>query len=226
MPKVGMGPIRKTQVINATLACICESGFEKLTLESVAGKAGVSKGVVSYYFKGKDDLVLQSFRAFLDHYNTKVAQALSSETSALKMLEAMIDIVVFPASAPREPEQLKDAPPSQDKIPQDKPSITLPEDQYFDLLIHFYARMKQNETLQAVYQEMYQQYLDGVISILEYGVEQKEFKFVNLLPAAYSIMAQMDGIILYEALGFKPLGKREIQKAYKAHLRNLLSPDN
>ena len=70
MPKVGMGPIRKNQVINAALACISESGFEKFTLESVARKAGISKGVVSYYFKVKEDVILQSFRAFLDHYNT------------------------------------------------------------------------------------------------------------------------------------------------------------
>ncbi len=119
MPKVGMEPIRKNQVINATLECISESSFEStpknpklpsdvipakagiqskhtlldpcfrrgddfwtfrsglsvegLTFESVAKKAGVSKGVVSYYFKGKEDLILQSFRAFLDHYNQKVA---------------------------------------------------------------------------------------------------------------------------------------------------------
>ncbi len=219
MPKVGMEPVRKNQVINATLECISESGFERLTLESVAKKAGISKGVVSYYFKGKEDLILQSFRAFLDHYNKKVADALSAETSALKMLEAMIDVVVFPKTTPQESECLKSDSKHQDK---NKTMITLPEDQFFSLLIHFYSHMKQNEKLQAVYQEVYQQYLDGVIAILEYGVEKKEFKFVNLLPTAYAIMAQMDGIILYEALGFKPLGKREVKKAFKAFIQSLL----
>ena len=219
MPKVGMGPIRKNQVINATLECISESGFERLTLESVAKKAGISKGVVSYYFKGKEDLILQSFRAFLDHYNKKVAEALSTEPSALKMLEAMIDVVVFPKTAPQESECLKNDLQHQDK---NKTIITLPEDQFFSLLIHFYSHMKQNKKLQEIYQEVYQQYLDGVIAILEYGVEKKEFKFVNLLPTAYAIMAQMDGIILYEALGFKPLGKREVKKAFKAYIQNLL----
>ncbi len=220
MPKIGMEPIRKNQVINATLQCISESGFERLTLESVAKKAGISKGVVSYYFKGKDDLILESFRAFLIHYNQKVEDALGRETSALKMLEAMIDIVVFPETAPRKPEPLENDSKLSDK---NKIMITLPEDQYFGLLIHFYSRMKQNEKLQEVYQEIYQQYLDGVIAILEYGIEKKEFKFVNLLPTAYGIMAQMDGIILYEALGFKPLGKREVKKAYKAHIQNLVT---
>jgi TetR/AcrR family transcriptional regulator, transcriptional repressor of bet genes len=218
MPKVGMETIRKNQVINATLECISESGFERLTLDSVAKKAGISKGVVSYYFKGKEDLILHSFRAFLDHYNQKVTEALGTETSALKMLEAMIDIVVFPKTVPQAPDRLEN-----DSKDQNKTMITLPEDQYFSLLIHFYSRMKQNEKLQEVYQEIYQQYLDGVIAILEYGIEKKEFKFVNLLPTAYGIMAQMDGIILYEALGFKPLGKREVKKAFKAHIRNLVT---
>lgn len=219
MPKVGMEHIRKNQVINATLECISESGFERLTLESVAKKAGISKGVVSYYFKGKEDLILQSFRAFLDHYNKKVGEALSNEASALKMLEATIDIVVFPKTTPLEPECLESDPECQDK---DQTTITLPEDQYFSLLIHFYSRMKQNKKLQEVYQEMYQQYLDGVIAILEYGIEKKEFKFVNILPTAYAIMAQMDGIILYEALGFRPLGKREVKKAYQVYIQSLL----
>ncbi len=217
MPKVGMGPIRKNQVINATLGCISDSGFEKLTLESVAKKAGISKGVVSYYFKGKEDLILQSFRAFLDHYHKKVAETLSFETSALKMLEAMIDVVVFPKTISRESGHLENDPGHQERT-----MITLPEDRFFSLLIHFYSRMKQNEKLQEIYQEIYQQYLEGVIAILEYGVEKKEFKFLNLLPTAYAIMAQMDGIILYEALGFKPLGKREVKKAYKIFIQNLL----
>jgi len=219
MPKVGMGPIRINQVINATLGCISESGLERLTLESVAKKAGISKGVVSYYFNGKEDLILQSFRAFLDHYNNKVAEALSTETSALKMLEAMIDVVVFPKTNPKAPECEKNESKQHDKS---KTIITLSEDQFFSPLIHFYSHMKQNEKLQEIYQEIYQQYLDGVIWILEYGVEKKEFKFVNLLPTAYAIMAQMDGVILYEALGFKPLGKREIKKAFKAYIQSLL----
>lgn len=220
MPKIGMEPIRKKQVINATLECIAEAGFERLTIESVAKKAGISKGVVSYYFKGKKNLILQSFRAFLDYYNQKGAESFKSETSALKMLESMIDIVVFPKTDPPQAESLEKELKNQDK---NKIAITISEDKYFGLLIHFYSYMKQNKELQAVYQEAYQQYLDGVVAILEYGIEKKEFKFVNLLPTAYSILAQMDGIILYEALGFQPLGKREVKKAYKALIRNLLT---
>lgn len=220
MPKVGMESIRKNQVINATLECISESGFERLTLEAVAKKAGISKGVVSYYFKGKEDLILQSFRVFLDHYNQKVTEAVSKETSALKMLEVMIDIVVLPKTTPQELARKDSNSKHQD---QNKTMITLHEDQYFILLIHFYSRMKQNAKLQKVYQEIYQQYLDGLIWILKYGIEKKEFKRVNILPTAYGIMALMDGISLYEGLGFKPLEKKEVIKAYKAQIRSLIT---
>ncbi len=132
----------------------------------------------------------------------------------------MIDVVVFPKTVPQESERLENDSECQDK---NKIIITLPEDQFFSLLIHFYSRMKQNEKLQEIYHEISQQYLDGIITILEYGVEKKEFKFVNLLPTAYSILAQLDGIILYEALGFKPLGKREVKKAYITYIQNLLT---
>ncbi len=220
MPKVGMEPIRRNQVINATLKCISISGFEGLTLDSIAKKAGISKGVVSYYFKSKEDLILQSFQLFLEFYNQKGAEAFGKETSALELLEGLIDIVVFPQIDSPIPEQPDDD-SGQDVSTQ--PMTNLTEDQIASVLIHFYSRMKQNEKLGEVYQEMYQQYLDGVIAILKYGIETQEFKVVNLLPTAYSIMTQMDGIVLYEALGFRPLGRSEIKKAFKAHIRQLVT---
>ncbi len=218
MPKVGMEPIRRKQVINATLECISESGFDGLTLETVAKKAGISKGVVSYYFKGKDDLILQSFRAFLEHYNKKVGEVVLAEDSALRMLEKMIDITVFPETIVTKPEDTKDETESADEA-----LITLAKEKYFSLLVNYYSQMMQNEKLREVYKEAYHQYLDGTIEILRYGVEKGEFKFVDLLTTAYQILSQIDGTILYEAMGFQPLGRREVRKACKAYLKKLLT---
>ncbi len=219
MPKVGMEPIRRKQVINATLECISESGFDGLTLESVGKKAGVSKGVVSYYLKGKDDLILQSLRAFLEHYNKKVGEAMLAEESALRMLEKMVDIVVSPESSKKKAQNTEDSTIEN----TDEQLITLAEENYFSLLVNYYSQMAQNVKLREAYIEIYHQYLDGTIEILKYGIEKGEFKFVDLLPTAYQILSQLDGTILYESLGFQPLGKREVIKACKTHLKNLLT---
>ena len=219
MPKLGMAPVRKAQVINAALECIAESGFDQLTLEVVARKAGVSKGIISYYFKGKEGLIHQSLHAFLDHYNQKVAEAVFTETSAFRMLDSMIEIVVEPVAP------LSDANAEQPEIKSNdqKIQIRLAPDLYFPLLVHFYSRIVSNEKLRRLYLDFYEGYLDGVTEIIKYGVEKQEFAFVDILPTAYAIMSQIDGVILYEALGFKPLGKREVKKACKSYLRRVLS---
>ena len=48
MPKVGMEPMRRAELINATLTCISMYGMDGMTLDKVADYAGCSKGVVVY----------------------------------------------------------------------------------------------------------------------------------------------------------------------------------
>jgi AcrR family transcriptional regulator len=64
MPKKGMEPIRRAQIMGAVIDCIAEQGLEALTIDAVAVEAGMSKGVVNYYFSSKRDLLLQSFELF------------------------------------------------------------------------------------------------------------------------------------------------------------------
>ena len=53
MPKVGMQPIRRRQLINATLEAINEVGMHDATIAQIARRAGVSTGIISHYFKFK-----------------------------------------------------------------------------------------------------------------------------------------------------------------------------
>lgn len=221
MPKIGMEPYRRVQIINATLECIANSGLEGLTLDTIAKGAGVSKGVASYYFKGKDEIILQSFRFFLDYYNQKVANTVLTQSSALEMLFSMVDIVINPEQGFKSMVNIND----ENRADKQKYQLqNLTGEGYFVVLVHFYSRLVKNKNLQNVYLEMYQKYLDGIIEILRYGVENKEFKVVNLLPTALIIMSQLDGIILYETLGFQPLGKKEVTKTCKTFIQEFLIP--
>jgi AcrR family transcriptional regulator len=50
---------RRTQIIGAAAAVIAEDGIGQASLARIAQRAGVSKGVVSYHFAGKDELMKQ-----------------------------------------------------------------------------------------------------------------------------------------------------------------------
>ena len=57
MPKLGMQPIRRRQLIQATLEAIDELGLADATIARIAKRAGVSTGIISHYFAGKDGLL-------------------------------------------------------------------------------------------------------------------------------------------------------------------------
>ncbi|MGJ8525504.1 HTH-type transcriptional regulator BetI [Halomonadaceae bacterium LMG 33818] len=73
MPKVGMEPIRRKQLIDATLFSIEHYGLEDTTIARIAKKAGVSSGIISHYFGGKDGLIEATMREVLTELQTAVA---------------------------------------------------------------------------------------------------------------------------------------------------------
>jgi len=69
MPKVGMQPIRRRQLIDATLEAINEVGMHDATIAQIARRAGVSTGIISHYFNITGqlrDAVLSRLRALPD----------------------------------------------------------------------------------------------------------------------------------------------------------------
>ncbi|WP_206022186.1 transcriptional regulator BetI [Billgrantia bachuensis] len=73
MPKTGMEPIRRSQLIKATMAAIDEVGLADATVLRIARHAGVSAGIISHYFGGKDGLLEATMRQVLSDLGQAVA---------------------------------------------------------------------------------------------------------------------------------------------------------
>lgn len=93
MPKVGMEPIRRQQLIQATMVAIDEVGLADTTVMRIARHAGVSAGIISHYFGGKDGLLEATMRQILHDLGNAVAARRRSleDTSARAHLGAIID---------------------------------------------------------------------------------------------------------------------------------------
>src|SRR6185437_5148749 len=48
---------RRAQLVSCAIDALAEVGYQQTTVAEVARRAGVSKGVVTYYFPARDDLV-------------------------------------------------------------------------------------------------------------------------------------------------------------------------
>lgn len=57
MPKVGMQPIRRQQLIEATLQAVDQVGMADASIGVIAKRAGVSNGIISHYFQDKNGLI-------------------------------------------------------------------------------------------------------------------------------------------------------------------------
>lgn len=93
MPKVGMETLRRQQLITATMAAIDEVGLADATVIRIARHAGVSAGIISHYFGGKDGLLEATMRKILSDLGEAVAsrRAALSCSSPRARLEAVID---------------------------------------------------------------------------------------------------------------------------------------
>ncbi|MTI17414.1 TetR/AcrR family transcriptional regulator [Rhodobacteraceae bacterium RKSG542] len=73
-----MSPATVNNILDATEAIICESGFSNLTIVGVAQRASMSKGGVLYHFRTKEDLltgiVSRLVQSFQERIETAKAQ--------------------------------------------------------------------------------------------------------------------------------------------------------
>lgn len=91
MPKVGMQPIRRRQLIEATIRSIGDVGFEQTTVARIGRVAGVSPGIVHHYFGGKNELLEAAMRELLEQFRGGVVRALAHARTPRERVEALIN---------------------------------------------------------------------------------------------------------------------------------------
>ena len=84
-------PDRKIDLIRAAYRLFGEKGVHRVPLEEIAVAAGLSKGLVIYYFKTKENLVLATMKWALDTTAERVRQAMADATTPHGKVLAMID---------------------------------------------------------------------------------------------------------------------------------------
>lgn len=72
MPKLGMEPIRRDALVNATIAEIGDAGSLQVTVSQIARRAGMSSALAHHYFGGKDQIFLAAMRRILSDFGAEV----------------------------------------------------------------------------------------------------------------------------------------------------------
>jgi TetR/AcrR family transcriptional regulator, transcriptional repressor of bet genes len=91
MPKLGMEPIRRRQLIDATIVSIGRYGLADTTVQRISREAGVSSGIIHHYFGGKNELLEATMRRLLQRLHDDVVTALAPARTAEERLIAVIE---------------------------------------------------------------------------------------------------------------------------------------
>jgi len=95
---------RRAQIIECAIDAIAELGFAQTSLAQIAKRAGISTGVISYYFAGKDDLIravaAHVYAVGEGHIDPLVSREGSLRIALLTFIEASVDFI---AVKPRYP---------------------------------------------------------------------------------------------------------------------------
>lgn len=94
MPKLGMEPIRRRQLIDATIAAIHEAGMAEATISKISARAGVSSGIIHHYFEDKTALLEATLRSLASDLRSaaiaRLRQAHSPRARVLAVIEGLL----------------------------------------------------------------------------------------------------------------------------------------
>src|SRR2546422_1863048 len=74
-PKVGVAPLRREQIVRATIRCLARDGYAGLTMKKVARTAGVSQGILHYYFADKRAILVAALEMVRSEEHTSELQS-------------------------------------------------------------------------------------------------------------------------------------------------------
>lgn len=92
MPKIGMEPLRRKALIDATISTIGERGTLNVTVAEIAGRAGVSSALAHHYFGPKEELLQATMRQLLADLGRDAVCALRSAATPRERVSAVISV--------------------------------------------------------------------------------------------------------------------------------------
>lgn len=191
--------VRRRQLIEAATRCIEKGGIQAFTIDRICREAGVSRGLINYYFASKDDLLVAVYQAVLYgpmiHYLTKV-EAMPQDASTLDRLRVLVETSFQPDSFRRED---------------------------FLIWLALWGEAATNPRLQVVHREHYDTYKRHLADELSDVAEERKLE-VDAPKLARSFMALLNGLWLECCLDERVLCPKDAKEACWDLIESKLGP--
>jgi len=92
--------LRRREILVTALHVIAERGYSETRIADIAERAGISNGLVMYYYPTKVELLIASIRWAEDHWYEELEEALVDAKTATERLEGLICIFIMGGPTP------------------------------------------------------------------------------------------------------------------------------
>lgn len=168
-----IGSMRRLQLTRAAYRVVSRKGYYNFTLKDIAREAGLSAGLVHYYFKNKQDLLLNLLKEINSNMKAYLNRELMKLTDPLDRLTAFMDQAF---------------------------GLVEKEKEYFHVLIDFWTQVNRNSRMRQANIRLFQSYRDECAALLSEGMESGVFTKMDVKYTATVIISLIQGTIIQYVL--------------------------
>ncbi len=168
-PRPDVSEERRTQIIESAIKVFAREGFADARMEDVASESGLSKGLLYWYFKSKEEIIIAIADLLFSGEFRRMEQLSAEGLTAHASLDSFLDIFIDDLRG-----MLKVAP----------------------VIYEFYALAFRNTIVRRVMQKYLRRFLAIMQPIIQRGMDNGEFASGDSLQTAIAIGAALEGTLL------------------------------
>ena len=191
--------LRRAQLTAAAYKVVAQKGYNDFTIKDIAEEAGLSTGLVHYYFKNKEDLLFKLLKEMNANLRDNLKKALTELTEPKDKLMAFCD----------EAFELVDK-----------------EKAYFYVLIDFWAQMNHDNRIRQANVKLFQSYRDEISSIIEEGIAKGVFAAMDVKFTSVIIISLIQGTIIQYVIDNGAFDYRELKEKIKQQILSKVIEEN
>lgn len=161
--------MRRNQLTAATYKVISKKGYYNFTIKDIAKEAGLSTGLVHYYFKDKQELLFTLLKVM----NANLKEFLNR--GLMKSDDPQAKLLIFISQAF---------------------GLVKREKDYFYVLIDFWTQINHNERIRKANVKLYESYREEIGKILSEGVLAGKFAEMDVNYMSALIVSMVQGTII------------------------------
>ena len=161
---------RKYQILDAALEVIVRKGYEGSSMSDIVKKSKLSKGAIYWYYSSKKEVYLALVNHWVHHYSPTLNHIIGDEQPASVQLKELFNFFI----AQYETDQT-----------------------VFKAIAVFWSLAGRDNDFKEKFDKVYLEFFTLIEKIIIKGVENKEFKNIDVKIAALSIMVNIESTIWF-----------------------------